>query len=253
MRNPGIRHAADEWRRQEIGGRPEKMMYVVPLPNGGEHRMRLVLISIAATMALGGCNRTSEPNNSEAAPVTHTAAQPALGRVEASFDCARAKGQAQELICGDNNLAAMDREAARLGAADPTGQAAWVTERDACGKADELRQCVLAGIAQRIHQLRQASPAKLSGDGISIGPIAYSCKGIEGPLSVTFINSDPGALAIEWGGVTRALDHVVSADGGKYEGRWEGQFLTFWTKGREATLTIPGKGDLACTEAEAKQ
>jgi membrane-bound inhibitor of C-type lysozyme len=99
--------------------------------------------------------------------------------------------------------------------------------------------------------LRQAAPSREPGDGISIGPIAYRCKGIDGPVSATFINSDPGAAAIEWGGEGRALDHVVSADGGKYEGRWEGQFLTFWTKGREATLTIPGKGDLKCSEAAA--
>jgi uncharacterized protein len=213
--------------------------------------MRLVLISIAATMALGGCNRPHQQNQAEGAPVTKTATPPALGTIEASFDCARAKGQAQELICGDNNLAAMDREAARLGGADATGQPVWAKQRDDCWKADELRQCVLASTALRIHQLRKGAPAPGSGDGISIGPVTFRCKGIEGPVSATFINSDPGAVALEWGGEGRALDHVVSADGGKYEGRWEGRFLTFWTKGHEATLTIPGKGDLACKDSAA--
>lgn len=210
--------------------------------------MRLVLMWIAATAALAGCNRPPEQNQSVAPAATRTAPSPTLGRIEASFDCSRARGQAQELICGDSNLAAMDREAARLAAADPAGQAAWSKQRDDCWKADELRQCVFASTALRIHQLRETVPALQPGDGISIGPVAYRCKGIAEPVTTTFINSDPGAVALEWGGAGRALDHVVSADGGKYEGRWEGQVLTFWTKGHDATLTLPNKGDLSCSE-----
>lgn len=210
--------------------------------------MRRVLMWTAATVTLVGCNRPPEQNQSEAPAATRTAPPPALGRIEASFDCSRAAGQAQELICGDANLAAMDREAARLGAADPAGQAAWSKQRDDCWKADELRQCVLASTALRIHQLRKMAPALQPGDGISVGPVIYRCKDVPEPVSATFISSDPGAVAIEWGGAGRALDHVPSADGGKYEGRWEGQVLTFWTKGRDAILTLPGKGDLNCNQ-----
>ena len=189
--------------------------------------------------------------------MTRAPAKPAATKAEepsrlvASFDCAAARGQAQELVCGDANLAAMDREVARLAglAAEPAAQAEWAQQRDACGKADLLRECVMATSALAIHGFRQRSEAARSKDneGISIGPVEYRCKGIAAPVFATFVNSDPGAVAIEWGTQSLALDHVIAASGSKYEGRWDGQPWIFWIKGADATLTDPAKGDIACT------
>ena len=86
---------------------------------------------------------------------------------------------------------------------------------------------------------------------MSIGPVAFTCKGLAGPVLATFVNSDPGALALEWGGQAIAIDQVQSGSGARYDGRWDGENYAFWNKGRGATFTVPGKGDLQCKETPA--
>ena len=209
--------------------------------------MRGILIASVAALALTACERKAADNHATAktaVPVVQTTSD---RKITASFDCDAAHGQAQELICADANLAAMDREAARLGASDAAGQAAWASERDACGKADELRLCVMANAALRIHHLRSAMPSDAG--GISVGPVSFACKGLGKPLAVTFINSDPGAVAIESNGQTVALDHVEAASGARYVGRWNGEEWSFWEHGGEATLIVPGKPEMSCTKS----
>ncbi len=210
-----------------------------------------MLWAMGAALLLAGCEASAPDNQPAANAATDegTAAASASRTIIASFDCNRANGQAQELICADANLAAMDREAARLGGGDPAGQAAWARERDDCWRSDELRQCVMASTALRIHGLRQDRNA--GADGISAGPAHYACTGISGPLLATFVNSDPGAVVLEWGGQAIAIDRVPTASGTRYDGRWNGQSYAFWDKGEEATLTVPGKGDLRCVETPA--
>jgi len=215
--------------------------------------MRLIFTFAATAAALAGCNRDAPENGAaETRPAT-TAPNVPERAIQASFDCGRANGQAQELVCGDANLAAMDREVARLAglAAEPAAQADWAQQRDGCWKADELRQCVMASAVLKIHALRQGSEAARGSDGLSVGPVAYSCRGIQGPVLATFVNSDPGAAALEWGGEAIAIDHATTASGARYDGRWNGQSYAFWTKDKEATLTVPGKGDLQCRETSA--
>lgn len=210
--------------------------------------MRLILM-LAAGFALLGCERpvateSAEPSNS-AAP----SAKPERA-IMASFDCDRARGQAQELICGDSMLAAMDRELARLTslAGDPASQAEWVQQRDACAKADELRQCVMAAAMLKIHRVRQGSEAARAAAGPSLGPVEFDCRGLPDPLQATFVQSDPGAVTLEWGGRSIAIEQISAASSAYYEGRWDGQSFAFRNKDREATFTMPGKGDLQCSE-----
>jgi len=214
--------------------------------------MRLV-ITLVAAMIVTACDQAA-PDNQVAAnrPVATPPAETPRA-ITASFDCDRARGQAQELVCGDAGLAAMDREVARLTgqAIEPAAQAEWVQQRDACDKADELRQCVMASAMLKIHRLRQGSEAARAGEGLSVGPVAYRCKGIEAPVLATFVNSQPGGVALEWNGQAIAIDQVEAASGAKYEGRWNGEAYGFWSKGKEATLTVPGKGDLQCVETSA--
>lgn len=214
--------------------------------------MRSILVVMIAAMALAGCEQ-STPTGKVAADDAKPAAQKPGRAITASFDCDRARGQAQELVCGDAGLAAMDREVARLTslAMEPAAQAEWVQQRDTCDKADELRQCVMAAAMLKIHRLRQGSEAARTGEGVSVGPVPYSCRGLTGPLLATFANSEPGAVALEWAGQAIAVDEVIAASGAKYEGRWNGEPYAFWSKGKEATLTLPGKGDLQCVETSA--
>ena len=205
--------------------------------------MRGILMVAVAALALAGCEQKAADNRA-AVPVP---VQPTAKRaIVASFDCGHASGQAQELICADANLAAMDREAARLGASDPAGQAAWAADRDACGKADELRLCVMANAALRIHHLRISAPDEAA--GISVGPVNFRCEGMDAPLAVTFINSDPGAAVVESNGQAVALDRAEAASGARYVGRWNGEEYGFWEHGGEATLDVPGKPTMTCTK-----
>ena len=201
--------------------------------------MRSILL-LTAVVALGGCDRqqpiANSPHQNTAVPTPKAARA-----ITASFDCDRARGQAQELICGDAGLAA-----------EPASQAEWVQQRDSCDKADELRQCVMASAMLKIHHLRQGSEAARGGEGPSIGPVAFTCRSLAGSVEATFFNSDPGAVALEWGGQAIVIDQAMSASGARYEGRWNGQPYTFWNKGKEATFTVPGKGDLQCVERDAR-
>lgn len=211
--------------------------------------MRLIMICAAATV-LAGCNRATPDNRTTEAGLVQTKPDSPQRVIRASFDCGRANGQAQELVCSDPNLAAMDREVARLAtlAAEPAGQAQYAQQRDNCWKSDELQHCVMAAAMIEIHRLRKGLQIGQPAEGLSTGPTAYSCKSIAGPVRATFVNSDPGAVAIEWGGEIIAIDHVQTASGTRYDGRWNGQSYAFWNKGEEVTFTVPGKGDLQCVE-----
>lgn len=213
--------------------------------------MRGILIASVAALALTACEQKAADNHATAKAAAPTVQATNDRKIIASFNCDAARGQAQELVCADANLAAMDREAARLGASDAAGQAVWASERDACGKADELRLCVMANAALRIHHLRSVSPGDAPSDSgaISVGPVGFRCKGLDAPLAVTFINSDPGAVAVESNGQTVALDHVEAASGARYVGRWNGEEWSFWEHGGEATLGVPGKPEMTCTKS----
>jgi len=215
--------------------------------------MRLIFAFAALAAVLPGCDRQASGNEAAEAKPDVAAPNATERAIQASFDCGRANGQAQELVCGDTNLAAMDREVARLAglAAEPAAQADWAQQRDGCWKADELRHCVMAAAMLKIHQLRQGSEMARGGEGLSVGPVAYACRGIAGPVLATFVNSDPGAATLEWGGQVIAIDQATTASGARYDGRWNGQSYAFWTKGEEATLSVPGKGDLQCKETPA--
>ena len=216
--------------------------------------MRLIITFAAAVgVVLTACQREVPDNQTAENKVVAPPPAAAKRAIEASFDCGRANGQAQELVCADANLAAMDREVARLAglALEPAALADWAQQRDDCWKSDELRQCVMAAAMLKIHGLRQGSDVARQSEGLSVGPVAFSCKGIAGPVLATFVNSEPGAVALEWGGQSIAIDHATAASGAKYDGRWNGQQYGFWTKGKEATLTVAGKGDLQCVETPA--
>lgn len=214
--------------------------------------MRLILLASIAPLTLLGCE--GEPSDNRAAG-SAPVARPAAGErtVTTSFDCDRANGQAQEMLCGDAGLAAMDREVARLAglAAEPAGQADYESQRDNCWKADELRHCVMSNAMLEIHRLRRGSDAARVGQGPSAGPVAFSCPGIAGPVLATFVDGEAKAAALEWGGRQIAIEQTTAASGASYEGRWEGQQYGFRTEGEEASFTVAGKGDLRCTKAPA--
>ena len=228
---------------------------------------------VIATIALAACSKESGDTAGANGASNGTAPAPAAQQSPdaPSFDCARADGQAQELVCSDKELAAMDREAARLnrladrdsgidpsiGALRDASLRAWIKSRDDCWKDDELRRCVVDAYARHIADIRSSSKAaREAAGGVVIGPVAFQCEGISRTLNATFINTEPGVVHLQWIGPGRppaedaevTLPRAPAASGARYQGAASGGEWTFWNKGREVTLTIPGKGDVKCAE-----
>jgi uncharacterized protein len=122
-------------------------------------------------------------------------------------DCKTAKLRSIErLMCGSPMLQRLDQELARLyasstapkaGAAAPAirkQQTAWVAQRADCVKSKTQAQCVRDVSLARIAAIRaQSKPARSADDkGISLGPFAFQCDGVQAPLDITFVNTDPG-------------------------------------------------------------
>lgn len=171
-----------------------------------------------------------------------------------SMDCSKAEKVWEKLTCADNELGAIDREAARLytlasDALNATpgfealldGQRRWQEQRATCFD----RECVAEMGVRRIHQLRRDfKPARTQdAKGISMGPLVARCEMFPLPIAVTYVNSDPGFAYLEWLGAYVVIPHVPSGSGVLYESA----FARLHTKGSEAMLQVPGgKMELRC-------
>jgi uncharacterized protein len=83
-----------------------------------------------------------------------------------SFNCAKASGQVEKLICSDAELAKLDRSLADLYSVllkhTPAGeqkqlkaeQRGWVKGRNDCWKSDDVRGCVKGEYETRINELK---------------------------------------------------------------------------------------------------
>lgn len=203
-------------------------------------RILTLLAFGAAALALGACVRPTR------------AASP-------SFDCAKAEGRAEELICGDRELASMDVEATRLfrlvrdGAGRPEAEkkklnddhARWQKVRDECWIAGDVRTCILASYAVRIHSLRQHHAEARARDdkGITRGPFELRCKDMKQPVRATFIRSDPPISTVQLPDSV----HVGIGSGRRYvERSVDGEELAVWTVGSDSVLKLPNGTKYTC-------
>jgi uncharacterized protein len=181
---------------------------------------------------------------------------PGAGRAQAkgpAFDCAKAQGEVEQLICKDEGLAALDRKlddvykAALAKARDDvpqflrTEQRGWVKGRNECWKAKDgtyltaswqakdVRECVEGTYRIRISELQATMrlvPAK--------GPVFFACENNPAnEIVATFFETDPPTARLERGDKTVTAWLVPAGSGSKYEG----QNVELWTKGKEATVT----------------
>ncbi|MEV3830462.1 MliC family protein [Aeromonas allosaccharophila] len=176
-----------------------------------------------------------------------------------SFDCAKASGSVETLICKDAGLAALDNELAALypkaiAALSPEQlkteramQRGWIKGRNDCWKGQDLRQCVEDNYLLRITELQ------ISGGQLMVPtPVNYQC-GKSVTLSTYFYNDAklPAAVINMSEGDTQ--QQVLAYEAPSASGaRYEGQNLTFFTKGDEATLERYGQPTLTCTETPTK-
>jgi uncharacterized protein len=182
-----------------------------------------------------------------------------------SFDCKKAEGQVQELVCGDAQLSALDRETMRLfslaedgkpKAADRkallSGQTNWETARGNCASTTETRDCILAGYLRRIMELRGSFPAARSADrkGISLGPDNVTCDGLPGPRSIVFANTQTPLAYLSAPDEPLVLTLGPTGSGARYATTSDDGETVFWIKGRQAMFTLPDGKTHQCGIAE---
>ncbi|HRK38986.1 MAG TPA: MliC family protein [Burkholderiaceae bacterium] len=152
-----------------------------------------------------------------------------------TFDCRKASGDIERLVCADSELGALDRTlsvvyaAARRKAANerpPTLQAeqrGWVKGRNDCWKADDQRQCVADAYRLRIAELQaryRLIPVSASA--------TFVCDGNpRNEVIAHFFQTDPPSLIAERGDSVSLMFQQPAASGTRYQGRneslWEHQ------------------------------
>jgi uncharacterized protein YecT (DUF1311 family) len=198
---------------------------------------------------------------SAAAALTALVAGSAGVRAQArgpAFDCAKAQGEVEQLICKDEGLAALDRtldgvyKAAQAKATNEVPpilvaeQRGWVKGRNDCWKsrngdptfltaswqATSVRECVEGNYRIRISELQakyRLVPLR--------GPVFFACENNPAnEVVATFFETDPPTARLERGDQTVTAWLVPAASGSKYEG----PNVELWTKGKEATVTWLG-------------
>lgn len=165
---------------------------------------------------------------------------PAAARAEGpTFDCARAQGEVEMLICDDPALAALDHEldaaykAATAKARGPVAtelretQRGWISGRKDCWKAngaktwitatwtvDTVKGCVDAHYRLRTSELQalwQLVPPKT---------VSYACQNNPAnEIVASFFETDPPTIRLERGDRAVTMWLVGPATAGKYEGQ----------------------------------
>lgn len=186
---------------------------------------------------------------------------PQASRAAPSFDCAKASSSAEELVCKDDALAALDnRLAERFAAATAAARAldsgadaavaelratqrGWIGGRDECWKTENVRDCVENSYLRREAELVATwmlEPAMASQ--------SWTCAG--NPSNVIFsdfFDTELPAVRLEYGDSVDVGTLVRAASGSRYVASFGREF---WIKGDEARLTWPEGQEQTCIAAK---
>jgi uncharacterized protein len=170
-----------------------------------------------------------------------------------TFDCRKAKsGSIEAMICGDAELAALDRKLAGVYAAAAkkaenehppvlkAEQRGWVKGRDDCWKSNEQRGCVRDEYVRRIAELQaryRLVPSR--------GPFRFACDGNPAnEVVVHYFATEPSTMIAERGDSVSLMFQQPAASGAKYQGRNE----SFWEHQGVATIVWGyGAPEMRCT------
>lgn len=155
-----------------------------------------------------------------------------------AFDCAKAKGEVEQLICSDATLAALDRKLDQvyqavsakakgdLATALRQEQRGWVSGRNDCWKASvqtwitstwtvaTVQECVDAQYRLRTSELQALWRL------VPPHTVAYACQ--NNPVNevvANFFATNPATIRLERGDRTATLWQVGEMRAGKYEGQ----------------------------------
>ena len=171
---------------------------------------------------------------------------PARAEDGPSFDCTKAETSAETLICEDTELSRLDRlVSARFAAALKAARAldagsdeaeaelraiqrGWISGRDECWKADDLRSCV-----ENAYTLREGELVALWMLEAPSNTAFWQCDGNPANEVVTvFFDTERPSVRFERGDTVDAGVLVRTASGAKYEGSFG---RSIWIKGDAAT------------------
>jgi uncharacterized protein len=158
-----------------------------------------------------------------------------------AFDCSKATGTVQTMICADSALAALDvkldglwRQVLERSHDNPdlktikAIQRGWIKGRDDCWKSADVRRCVEWEYRSRIAELQATHrlvPAR--------GPFFYACeRDPANEIVATFFDTDPAIALLERGDRTVVAYRDTAASGARYRG----PDVTFWIHGDAARV-----------------
>lgn len=170
-----------------------------------------------------------------------------------SFDCSKASGSIEELICKDKELSSLDHklagiytEALKIATSKhppvlKAEQRGWIKGRNECWKSNDPRYCTESAYRLRIAELQARYRLVLAN-----GPIWYFCNGDpRDEVVVTFFQTKPPTLVAERGDQVSLMYLQPSGSGSKYQGRNE----SFWEHQGEATIVWGyGSPEMICSK-----
>ncbi|TMJ18456.1 MAG: hypothetical protein E6G92_00980 [Alphaproteobacteria bacterium] len=150
-----------------------------------------------------------------------------------SFDCARARTDIERSICAHAELAALDREEARIygiarvvpradRAALLKRQRDFLEERNTCPEsAAPLEECLRDVYLDDIGELRRVSELQDDNEGISSGPLLFHCDGNAPDVYVTLFGTSPAQAYLAMPGANEGQPLLVDpADPQRFVGRY---------------------------------
>jgi uncharacterized protein len=215
---------------------------------------RFVLLGVGA-LALAACSKPAPSDTATpaepAAPATSApaASAPAVPASPAlqppSFDCAKAQSEAEQQVCGDARLAALDRQLAALYKRVQTSpdeldiaaeQRGWIKGRDACSRAVDPHRCLVESYQTRLVELT------INGGGIQVpAKVEYRCDDNSKPVTAVFYNDiDPTAAVISWGNDQAIVFPVPVTRDENNGGRWGREGVDLRTHNDQTTLEFYG-------------
>jgi uncharacterized protein len=140
-----------------------------------------------------------------------------------AFDCRKAQGDVQALICKDADLAALDRKmdevyrgafskAKKERKALRAEQDAWTRTRDECSKdGDAMQACVGRAYQSRIGELQalyELVPSR--------GPYTFDCANRADPIVAKYFHTEPASARLQRGSETVIAWSEPGAKGTKF-------------------------------------
>lgn len=157
------------------------------------------------------------------------------------FDCKKAQGEVEKLICNDSGLAALDHEMQRVfetalpalpfddAKLQKAIQRGWIKGRNDCWKANDVRKCTEFAYKSRIAELQI-----ISGQLEVSQPVSLDCQDNKEPVTAVFYNqTDPASMVLTWGNQQQITLAKPTASGSKYLG----QNVRFMEHQGEITIT----------------